>query len=375
MTQRPFRVLSLDGGGIRGLYTASLLQQLALRIARYHGDAHEHNLDIGKQFDLIVGTSTGSIIAVALAAGVPLERVLQLYRDECKKIFKWPMPLQMGCTGDKFKATLWALIWNARSPANKSEALREALKGVLGDETVGQLYARRRVALCVPTINAETQKGWVFKTPHLSRLTRDNNFPLVDVCMASAAAPIYFPIHSVKSPELGSNAILRFVDGGLWANDPVLTGLTEALEIVEDPSQRPIEILTVGTGGPRKSQVITDKNAKRGTFKWKGGIDITTMSLEAQASTTPYIAKQIARFIKGVKIYRLADPVISGEEAGHLALDAVDKKSLAVMEGMAQRATDVNFSQLTNSATRSAEAEMVLQMFKDVKPTGGSHGV
>jgi patatin-like phospholipase/acyl hydrolase len=80
MTTKPYRVLCLDGGGIRGLYTATVLQQMAVRVARMNGKNHEGRLDLGANFDLIVGTSTGSILATALAAGVALEDVTHLYR-------------------------------------------------------------------------------------------------------------------------------------------------------------------------------------------------------------------------------------------------------------------------------------------------------
>lgn len=113
---KPFRVLSIDGGGIRGLYTASLLQQLGLRLSRFHNNEVETRLDIGRQFDLIIGTSTGAILATSLAAGVALEDVLRLYRTKAAKIFQFPMPLQKGCFGDRTRALIWALR-NTFSPA------------------------------------------------------------------------------------------------------------------------------------------------------------------------------------------------------------------------------------------------------------------
>ena len=361
---RPYRVLSLDGGGIRGLYTASLLHQLSLRFSRLGGRSETGPLDLGAKFDLIVGTSTGSILAMALAAGVPLEQVVEMYRTEGSKIFTTQMPLQHGCLSDKVRAWLWTAL-RVRSPANQSLPLRLALEKVLGDENFDDLYKRRKIAVCIPTINAETQRAWVFKTAHGPRLTRDNHYKLVDACMASAAAPVYFPLHGVKSPEPGVNATTWFVDGGLWANDPVLIGLAEALEFA--PADRPIHVLSVGTGGAPKSKPISQAESKRGVLGWTGGAEIVGMSLEAQASVVPYLASRFAKSMgERVTMHRLADPIPGAEEAGYLALDAAGEKSLNLLEAMAQRATDLNYSALTTGKVDEATSRAVRDMFSNL---------
>jgi patatin-like phospholipase/acyl hydrolase len=85
----PFRVLSLDGGGMRGTYTATYLDKVAATFGRRRNiDA----LDIGAAFDLIVGTSTGGIIAAALATGVPLADIVALYVEHGPSIFSRPLP-------------------------------------------------------------------------------------------------------------------------------------------------------------------------------------------------------------------------------------------------------------------------------------------
>jgi predicted acylesterase/phospholipase RssA len=359
---KPFRVLSLDGGGVRGLYAAALVQQLTVRIARLTPGAPEGRLDLGAKFDLIAGTSTGSIIAVALAAGLPLEDVVDMYRREARRIFERPMPLKGGCLS-RVTRLIWTLN-NLWGPANRSDALRDALGGVLKEETLSALYARRKIALCVPTVDAETGRGWVFKTPHLPRLTRDNNYKLVDVCMASAAAPIYFPLHRVASPNPGSKAVHSFADGGLWANNPIMVALAEALDMAGD---REIQIVSVGTCSGAQSQPIGANQASRGILAWKGGADIVSTSLESQAYTTPYLATAVAKAMNGrVKMYRMQEPATSDEEGRYLALDAVDEKSLTMLEMLAQRATDRNMSDLTNT-TPTPEKAMVLELFSGLK--------
>ena len=366
MAGEKFRVLSLDGGGVRGIYTASLLQQLALRISRFTGNAVENDLDLGAKFDLIVGTSTGSIVAAALVAGVPLEEVVDLYRTKSSQIFHSPQPIQRGGLLDKARVSWWALK-HGRKAANQPKALSEALKSVLHDETMEEVYRRRGIALCAPSVDATTNRAWVFKTPHSKRLTRDNRYRLVDVCLASAAAPIYFPIHGVKDPDGGGQAHW-FVDGGLWANNPVLVGLVEALEIA--PPDAEIEVLSVGTGGAPKSNLLTAAEANRGTFGWKGGVEIVSMSLESQATVTAYLAKQLAVATGRVKLHRLQDSPVAPEEAGYLGLDTGTEQAIAHMEKRASRSTDLNYSDLTTGQA-SLERTMVLDMFSNLKKVPG----
>jgi patatin-like phospholipase/acyl hydrolase len=215
----PFRVLTLDGGGMRGTYTATYLDRVAAAFAERRSEAA---LDIGAAFDLIVGTSTGGIIACALAAGVPLSSVVELYRKHGAAIFQRPLPSSLtGATRDYF----------GRSAAlSKGEAaLRAALVAVLGDTTARQLYERRGIALAITAVEMSQHHAWVFKTPHFESTNhRDDAYSLVDVCLATSAAPIFRSLAAVGHPGRQGDGYNVFVDGGLWANNPVLVGLIEA---------------------------------------------------------------------------------------------------------------------------------------------------
>lgn len=364
--RKPFRVLTLDGGGVRGLYTASLLHQLCLRLGP-PGGATQVSRDLGAQFDLIVGTSTGSIVAIALAAGVSLQEVIDLYKESDRnQIFQNPQPLQRPGWLSRVNRGVWAVL-NLFSAANDPAPLRNALAKVLADETVRQLYERRKIALCVPAIDAFTQQGWVFKTPHLPRLSRDDNTKLVDVCMASSAAPIYFPLHGIQGAQPGSSTTKWFVDGGLWANNPILVALAEAVEIAG--ADRPIEILSVGTGGAAKSNIVNAGNANRGIGAWTGGIDIVSMSLDSQANTTSYLAASIAKAMPKVLLHRLADAPVTPEEAGYLGLDTGSAKAIDLILKRADRAVDINVSDLTREPLSPAR-RAVRDIFGTTKASG-----
>src|ERR1700722_2596302 len=189
-TLKPFRVLSLDGGGMRGLYTATLLQRLALRFSEQKKSA---DLDIGKGFDLIVGTSTGGILAAGLAFGLPVTRIINLYRDVGPKIFVNPQP----------QRKIPFLIWAAKSflkPANSALPLRSALETLFGATTVKELYETRRIGLCLTAVKLLDEKFRVFKTAHIPAKNLDDPYRLVDLCLATSAAPIFLPLAGIRSP-------------------------------------------------------------------------------------------------------------------------------------------------------------------------------
>ena len=137
----PLRVLTIDGGGMRGVYPAAFLHGLADQFAKDRG---VDGLDIGKAFDIIVGTSTGAIIACALAKGVPMLKVVELYKEHGPKIF--PQKLANGV------GVLKQIPTRKHHLRKGAKALENALRGVLEDETFGSLYARRGIGLAIPAV-------------------------------------------------------------------------------------------------------------------------------------------------------------------------------------------------------------------------------
>jgi uncharacterized protein len=348
-----FRILSLDGGGIRGLYTAVLLNELAKRIASSNHSPQD-NLDLGKKFDLITGTSTGAILAVALAAGVSLEKIVDLYKNKAKDVFQRPFPIN--CASK--------LLWYIKcsfGAANRSEPLQQALEQIFGNETVEQLYQRRGIRLCIPTVNIETQRAVVYKTPHSTRLQRDNYLKLVDLCLSSAAAPIFFPVHKVETSQSDLGNIQYFVDGGLWANNPVLVGLTEALDLA--PKDAKIEIISVSTCPPYKPKAI--KNPNVSIFGWEGAARILDASIDAQSVGYDYIVKTLASHLGRVTYIRLTDPLISSELAPHLRLDNSSDKCINTLIKLACQAVDLNLSEAT---TGMKTKEPLINIFSQLKP-------
>lgn len=357
---KPYRVLSLDGGGVRGLYTAVLLAEMSRRFAAQDRTASAPDFDLGAQFDMIVGTSTGAILAVALAAGVPLTKVAELFRDKAPGIFQHPVP-----EGGP-RLISWILRHLGR-PANSPEALRAALIDVLKEETVKEMYERRGIALCIPAVNVETNKSWVFKTPHdrkENRLHRDDNYRLVDVCMASAAAPIVFPLKAVEKPE-DTVQVNWFTDGGLWANNPSLVALTEALTMAEP--ERRIELMSVSTCPPFKGRALSGADGSRGLLGWKVGLGIVEVALDAQSFAYHYVTKAVADTAnRTVRYVRLIDPDVPTGQAKHLSLDNPSPKTLALLTKLAHDAADLNISAAT--AQKNPEQPLIREFFRGIQP-------
>jgi patatin-like phospholipase/acyl hydrolase len=157
----------------------------------------------------------------------------------------------------------------------ESGPLKAALNEVFGDERIGSL---RQCRIVIPAVDATAGKVVVFKTPHLPNLSRDRHESLVDVLLATTAAPTYFPHAAIG----GGGA---FLDGGLWANNPSLVAYTEAMKIRAacnrevDPTFTPgdVQILSIGTGQQRYSLTPPGENAG---LAWWGPkmFDVISMS-------------------------------------------------------------------------------------------------
>lgn len=318
--QRPYRILSLDGGGMRGLYTASVLNTLGQRFS-----GQNTQIDIGKKFDLVVGTSTGGILACALAAGVDLEKIISLYRNDGSLIFTSPAP------NSNFKKIFWS-IRHLFSPANSNDQLKESLKNVFGDETVGEVFNRRKIGFCLASVNMATHKARVFKTAHNPKKNLDDSRKLSDICLASSAAPIIFPVAGIPDSEI-KDTNEHFVDGGLWANNPILLAIIEALEITSP--DRSIEILSIGTCPPPGGEALLPSEASRGLLDWSFGVKPLEVSMDAQASGNEYIATFLTKHLRSlgrqINILRLKQTAPSSEQANHLGLDKSSEKACSTL--------------------------------------------
>jgi patatin-like phospholipase/acyl hydrolase len=217
---KTFRILSLDGGGIRGVFPAALLARLEEHL--------EH--PIGRYFDLIAGTSTGGIIAIGLGLGVSASEILKLYVEQGPAIFDQ----QHGAVENwvRRKVRGMAHLFSAK---HSSEPLRRALERVLGQRRLGE----SRTRLVIPAWHPILERVYIFKTAHHPRLQTDYKQSAIDAAMATAAAPTFLKPHMTESA-------VELVDGGVWANNPIGVAAIEAVGMLGWPGDK-LKILSIGT--------------------------------------------------------------------------------------------------------------------------------
>lgn len=228
-----YRILCIDGGGILGLIPAMILTEIEARTGRL----------AGALFDLVAGTSTGGIIACAVAAGIPAGNIVGLYGQRGKAIFarnlRHRLATGFGLWGPQYGAT----------------GIESALADVFEDARLSDCTTD----LLIPAYDIEARSPVLFKSAKAGDVRRD--FFLRDVARATSAAPTYFPPARIKSM---AGETITAVDGGLYANNPATCALAQ---VAKAARMYGAVMVSLGTGS-REQPYIYNKARRWGLARW-----------------------------------------------------------------------------------------------------------
>ena len=251
----PFKILSIDGGGIRGIYPAHILRCIEERL----------QINLYESFDMIAGTSTGSIIAAGISTGVPASDIVDMYKEHGAGIFEKKAFLWLGRKLKNKLQPMFDSIYDA-------QYLQSVLAGIFQNKRLGDIEK----PLLLPATDIGNGCVHVLKSGYSKEFTRDNNVLVSDAVLASCSAPTYFEPHKLDHYLLA--------DGGLWANNPALAAVIDAQRRL-GVNQEDIQILTIGTGHS-KTMYGTDTSRKWGLINgWKHKEFISfILSLQSQSA-------------------------------------------------------------------------------------------
>jgi patatin-like phospholipase/acyl hydrolase len=290
------RILSIDGGGIKGYLPALVLAQLEAQAGK----------PVAAMTDLIAGTSTGAILALGLAAGIPAADLAAFYKAKAASIFHRTLGRRM--------RSAFGLI----DEQYDSDGLRAGLVEIFGNKTLADL-SRAGPAVLVVAYEIEARRPVFFASWDAHR-DHCRDFPLVDVAMASAAAPTYF--EPVEITSQGGERLVC-VDGGIAANNPALCAAVELIK--QDVSTSHACLVSLGTGREDKPYMLA-RARNWGLAGWARPI------IDCMFSAASDVTDHQCRHLLGERYVRL-----QADFSESVAMDATDARAFAVMRLHAER--------------------------------------
>jgi predicted acylesterase/phospholipase RssA len=210
--ERPFRVLSLDGGGAKGFYTLGILDEIEKNIGK----------PLSECFDLIFGTSTGSIIAALLARGDRVESISKIYKEHVPAIMK------------------------SENPLRRTAALRKLANEVFENTQIDNF----KTGIGIVATNWKDEQPFIFKVSHNQAHGSVGSFvpffgcSVADAVIASCSAYPFFNPHTVTKSD---GDVVELADGGFCANNPTLYAIADATLVLKQ-EHRNLRVVSLGVG-------------------------------------------------------------------------------------------------------------------------------
>lgn len=267
---------------------------------------------------MICGTSTGGLIALGLALKIPAKTISDLYVKQGQNIF----PKKLKCR------EVFNQVFNTKY---ETEPLKKALEKTFKKKKIKDCNN----LLCIPSYDITDGRNWVFKYDH-GDLDRDNEALCVDVALATTAAPSFFPVMEI--PFYNRK---QFIDGGIWANNPVLVGLIEAVKffVGKDKQFDSIKILSISsltrTGGKKVGM-----KRKRGLIDWRN--DLFETILSSQSNFTNYFLETFSNVGHiPIEYIRIPSESIASEQEDLVKLDNACADSISLITGKGEDAANI----------------------------------
>ena len=288
MEDRKFKILSIDGGGIRGVFPAMYLANLEEELK---SKGHE-KWQIYQNFDLICGTSTGGIMAIALALGIPAREIYNLYIENAAKIF-----------GNK-KGVIKQISYASHARTFLEELIQNKFREYGLDKD--PILKDCKTNVCIPVFDLLEGEPSVLKNNYHPNFKRDFHIPAFKAAMATAAAPVYFDPYSSEYVDLKGLTIpfKNKVDGGVFANNPTLIAIVEA-EHAFYQERKNLSILSIGTGYQKFSDASDRK--KWGISYWINFRKKRIIDLFMQAQSQQ-VENLVSVMHKGIDKEKIAKP-------------------------------------------------------------------
>lgn len=324
-----YRILSLDGGGIRGAVAAQMLCELEAAVRDRTGQAlHEY-------FHLIAGTSTGSILAAGLAIGKSAADLVELYRQHGRRIFPY-----WGNAG-LVSPRRWSLVleYGLSAPKFGHAGLQAVLREQYGDRRLADLPPQP--SLLIPAYDTVTRKPIVLKSWRQQAWYA--SVYLWEASLCSSSAPTYFPAYPLEAGGRSCAAI----DGGVGANNPTTCAIAEAIRLGHPLEE--LRVLSLGTGETFQSYPY--RQVKHwGLVQW--GKRIIDVLMNAPQEIDTYVAAQLMAS-RGDAYARLQPPLRTQYLLEHLSREPEWQQRLASVFG--QQAITID-SAIDNASAANIEA-------------------
>ncbi|XP_030545357.2 patatin-like protein 2 isoform X2 [Rhodamnia argentea] len=323
-------VLSIDGGGVRGIIPATILAFLESELQELDGE----DARLADYFDVIAGTSTGGLVTAMLTAPNEEDRPLfaakdiqSFYLEHSPKIF----PQKRGTWGRARK-----LVKSLRGPKYDAEYLRGLIRQKLGETRFHDTLAH----VVIPTFDIERLQPTIFSSYEVSK-SPSPDARLSDICIGTSATPTYLPAHYFSTRDIqGHTREFHLIDGGVAANNPALVAISQVTKQIFDanPDFFPIGatdcgrflVISIGTGSPKIEQKYNAKMAaKWGTLGWllHGGsvplVDVFTM---ASADMVDFHISAVFQALHSEENYlRIQEDTLTGKDS---SVDIATKENL-----------------------------------------------